>query len=856
MHWLHQLWRWCGCFTTSDQAACLGLSWPFPSRRSSPKTDWYQLDHQRLPHSMLFGIPPAMHTTLIGTYWGTPPGDMPPEATSNRAALGIVEGRDQASRSTLGLHNAIQQHLDDQTLPTHQARQASSHLRGPYQPPADITPPPPCHDAPPEQPNVYTDGTLTHPTQPEFNLGAAAVWHPNRRMDEQQVSETEAQSAVFSQLAQGLQAYTSLPGHTTSSTRAELIAGILALGRQGPVHMATDSQSFMNKALWVLAIIQADQSPKRPWPFHIDGDLWAMYHAHAKSKTPQAIRISKVKGHATDEMVASGCATKTDQDGNHQADLAADEGIELFTSMVVQSSAAWAQRHSDYTAWIKQLWQHITFTYRVREALLKHQAQPTNPPPQSNQQTSHTPTQAIAMPDDEPTNVHDTPHHFHFTTHITNYPNTVTQHPAAKAIQAFVATMPVHKIGLSSSRGITWFELLILYRMLGNPLPITSSPGSAAPKTSLRQQLHGFRIAVRRIVTQTMHRSDHKLWVGMHTSQHRLRKLGITTHLATLPWQPCLTQQAKANLAIEIIRSQYGKTRIQATQALHDHTPLPFKRAQMKGRARWMDSIQLTPHPYPPSLTQHQPHHDASTQHHSTISHTGASSSSQQARQSSSSSVGPLSLATPSGGADADADRHDDHSLLAATNGDDQTTQGIPPPPPQPLPQAVFFQCPKCPHMLPAANRNFATNQLDRKVWCNPCRRSIPTTRWQCSCGLQWHVCPQHKFEPQRLRASMPTQCHHPQPKAKPAPRAKALGKGQDQRLHQWLDQPPPKRARPPPAEIELGALPPQQAGVKHYLLSPGLRAKFPRLQAPASNSSQAPELGTYSPDDPTPTPT
>ena len=179
--------------------------------------------------------------------------------------------------------------------------------------------------------------------------------------------------------------------------------------------MATDSQAFMAKALWILAMIKDNRLPRKVWPFHKDGDLWAMFHAHAKAKQPQAIRISKVKGHATDSMVAEGKATKADQEGNNHADLAADEGVALFGDLITRASKAWAERHQAYTAWVKQLWQHLIFTYMVREALLKQQAQPIPTPHQSHPPHHQTkPTQAIAMPSYDDVATQPTSHHFHF----------------------------------------------------------------------------------------------------------------------------------------------------------------------------------------------------------------------------------------------------------------------------------------------------------------------------------------------------------------------------------------------------------------------------------------------------------
>ena len=39
-----------------------------------------------------------------------------------------------------------------------------------------LTLPTPCNDTPPDNINVYTDGTLQHPHSQGFCLGAAAAW--------------------------------------------------------------------------------------------------------------------------------------------------------------------------------------------------------------------------------------------------------------------------------------------------------------------------------------------------------------------------------------------------------------------------------------------------------------------------------------------------------------------------------------------------------------------------------------------------------------------------------------------------------------------------------------------------------
>ena len=159
-------------------------------------------------------------------------------------------------------------------------------------------------------------------------------------------------------------------------------------------------------------------------------------------------------------------------------------------------------------------------------------------------------------------------------------------------------------------------------------------------------------------------------------------------------------------------------------------------------------------------------------------------------------------------------------------------------------PTTIFLRCPKCPHKVIGTKQVFSHDTLDVKTWCNHCRRSWAVCRWQCSCELPWHACPLHQGEPARLRAAAPapspattTTNSSTRPKVK-----RALGQGRDGAIQAWLDQPPPKRGRAPPAEVELGIAIPS-SGVKHHLMGPKLRAKFPRLHTqPLSQATGQPQ--------------
>ena len=88
-------------------------------------------------------------------------------------------------------------------------------------------------------------------------------------------------------------------GHRASSTRAELGAGIAAMMANAPTHQGTGSMSYLVKAQEILK----GKLPRKPWGILTDGDLWKWFAELVEAKGADAIRLTKVKGHATEQMV-------------------------------------------------------------------------------------------------------------------------------------------------------------------------------------------------------------------------------------------------------------------------------------------------------------------------------------------------------------------------------------------------------------------------------------------------------------------------------------------------------------------------------------------------------------------------
>ena len=99
-------------------------------------------------------------------------------------------------------------------------------------------------------------------------------------------------------------------------------------------HHATDSMAYLLKAN---QIIKGKMS-RTPLNILPDGDLWQWFARIVEAKGPEAVRLTKVKGHATDQMVSMGKVTKEHKEGNDAAGEAADIGVEQHGNSFLEAS--------------------------------------------------------------------------------------------------------------------------------------------------------------------------------------------------------------------------------------------------------------------------------------------------------------------------------------------------------------------------------------------------------------------------------------------------------------------------------------------------------------------------------------
>ena len=88
------------------------------------------------------------------------------------------------------------------------------------------------------------------------------------------------------------------------------------------IHIGIDNLNVLRG----VAALLAHGAPRTPLPLKKDGDLLAVISSMLCLRVPGTVKVSKVKGHATPAMVASGDVRVEDLIGNNGADAAADLG--------------------------------------------------------------------------------------------------------------------------------------------------------------------------------------------------------------------------------------------------------------------------------------------------------------------------------------------------------------------------------------------------------------------------------------------------------------------------------------------------------------------------------------------------
>ena len=76
-----------------------------------------------------------------------------------------------------------------------------------------------------------------------------------------------------------------------------------------------------------------------------DGDLWKGFAEAVRAKNPKAVKLTKVKGHATIETLEEQKVIFDDKHGNDEADAAAEKGATLVQPAVRRLARFYQKSH-------------------------------------------------------------------------------------------------------------------------------------------------------------------------------------------------------------------------------------------------------------------------------------------------------------------------------------------------------------------------------------------------------------------------------------------------------------------------------------------------------------------------------
>lgn len=307
-----------------------------------------QAEMRHMPCHIKRGLPTVMTIKPGCTFWGQRFGE---EACNDATVfLGITHKAPKDADGRQRRHEAMHDHRN--------VRQYLDACRA-----GDGTqswPKRPCRvdDGAPHDRNMYTNGALKMSCDRDLAVGGCGIWIPNMQgLDDHEV----ATGFVYKQAWEGGSAYWSpLLGTWQAAARAELAALMLASTCQIPIHIGIDNKAVVDKAQQLIEIARgwkathgADASlPKRPlrklFGTQADGDIWKEWWHILEARGPYSVWASKVKCHATTQMVDNGMVSLPDKDGNDNADRAANSGVNAHVKGLLTFTHKIKRRQADY----------------------------------------------------------------------------------------------------------------------------------------------------------------------------------------------------------------------------------------------------------------------------------------------------------------------------------------------------------------------------------------------------------------------------------------------------------------------------------------------------------------------------
>ena len=138
-------------------------------------------------------------------------------------------------------------------------------------------------------------------------------------------------------------------GPLQTAHRAELWGVIIALQSYWPCHLGIDNPNVARSRL------PDNDRLEKPLPLVKDGDLVAVDQYKIRTRGRDTVRVTKVKGNATDADVEQGRVLLEDRLGNAEADAAADLGRRHESELRVDAKSIWLKVRNHWYPLMLQL---------------------------------------------------------------------------------------------------------------------------------------------------------------------------------------------------------------------------------------------------------------------------------------------------------------------------------------------------------------------------------------------------------------------------------------------------------------------------------------------------------------------
>ena len=222
----------------------------------------------------------------------------------------------------------------------------------------------------------HTRSTHTQTGPSDTPRAASRPWVPTQPTTkhpgtlQHDITSDEALASKFCLDIDGaLHLHSPLQGALTSSNRAEAAALLLALMGPVPLNVGVDNALAVSTANRIIHGLQTKY--RKPWELQPNGDIWANFKNTLDEAGQGATKVTKLKGHATQQHIDDKVISAEDKAGNDIADQLADEAHEGFPKHQRELANLYVHRTNHY----RELEHVIQLTMtRVIEAMQQRKA--------------------------------------------------------------------------------------------------------------------------------------------------------------------------------------------------------------------------------------------------------------------------------------------------------------------------------------------------------------------------------------------------------------------------------------------------------------------------------------------------